>query len=317
LIYEWDFGDKTRAPGKDATHIYPQDGQYLVRLTVTDDHLARRVAETLIRVGDIAPDVAITSPGDATSFWRDKPSHCCRGKGPGGTGDSRRTNLLACHTARRAAAAGTGRRQWFNRQLCHAGHDTGWRLCRGAVQGQQCGWDGGRDAHRPVSPSQDGYIRTWWISKGFPFGTLDDDHLPGGEASYIVKPGDPLFRLVRSSSQSHKVTLLDYITPGVHTVAYAFVWVDVPEDRKGLLGMMSDDGIAVWLNGKNIWHNKISRFMPDDTRDIDLPPIELHQGLNSLLVKVDQNDGDWAFKVRVLYPDGSIMWDATVKTTAE
>ena len=96
-------------------------------------------------------------------------------------------------------------------------------------------------------------------------------------------------------------------------MSYAFVWIDVPEDRKGLLGMMSDDGIAVWLNGKEIWRNKVSRFMPNDTRDIDLPAIELKKGLNALLVKVDQNDGDWQFKARILNPDGSIMKDAVAK----
>jgi hypothetical protein len=163
-------------------------------------------------------------------------------------------------------------------------------------------------------PQEDGYIRSWWMSAGYPNATLDDDRLPGGEAGFIPTAGDPSWWVVRSSAKSRLVNLVNYITPAYKMAAYSFVWVDVPEDRKGLLGMMSDDGIAVWLNGKNIWKNKVSRFMPDDTRDIDLPAIELKKGLNALLVKVDQNDGDWGFKVRVLNPDGSIMQDATVKT---
>jgi len=157
----------------------------------------------------------------------------------------------------------------------------------------------------------DGYIRAWWLNGGYPYRTLDDDVLPGGEANYIARPGDKTAWAIRSPS--HNINLLNYITPSRKTVAYAFVWIESPEDRKGLLGMNSDDGLAAWLNGKEIWRNKVSRYMPDDLRDIDLPPIELKKGYNALLLKIDTNDGDWQFKARVLNPDGSIMRDVTAK----
>jgi glucose/arabinose dehydrogenase len=164
---------------------------------------------------------------------------------------------------------------------------------------------------RLYPPMSDGYIRSWWLNGGFPYLTLKEDAIPGGEANWVARPGDPGAWAIRSEARN--VNFLKYITPAYRTVAYAFVWVEVPEDRKGLLGMMSDDGIAVWLNGREIWRNPVSRFMPDDTRDIDLPAIELKKGLNALLIKVDQNDGDWQFKARVLNPDGSIMQDAVAK----
>ena len=315
LSYAWDFGDGTKAQGPETKHAYAANGQYLVRLTVTDAKGARRVAETLVTVGDAAPIVSITSPGNYSVYL------------PG-----QAVTLTAKATSLSGAA-------WPEAQ-------TGWRvtLHDGAqvsviteTVGSAASFtmpkatnDGAyvealyraQSANGLVSashvdlylPPADGYIRSWWLSSGFPFGTLGDDKLPGGEANFVAKPGDPIIQLIHSDSNSHKVNLLSYITPGYKTVAYGFVWVDVPEDRKGLLGMMSDDGIAVWLNGKNVWKNQISRYLPDDTRDIDLPPIELKKGLNALLVKVDQNDGDWGFKVRVLNPDGSIMQDATVKT---
>ena len=135
--------------------------------------------------------------------------------------------------------------------------------------------------------------------------------LPGGEANYIPKPDDPLAWPIRSATRN--VNFLRYITPVYKTMAYAFVWIDSPQERKGLLGMNSDDGIAAWLNGKEIWRHKISRYMPDDTRDIDLPAIQLKKGLNALLIKVDQNDGDWQFKARILNADGSIMRDVTAR----
>lgn len=160
-------------------------------------------------------------------------------------------------------------------------------------------------------PPGDGYIRAWWLNGGYPYRTLDDDMLPGGEANYIARPGDKTAWAIRSPSRN--INLRHYITPGRKTMAYAFVWIESPEDRKGLLGMNSDDGLAAWLNGKEIWRNKLSRYMPDDLRDIDLPPIELKKGYNALLLKIDTNDGDWQFKARVLNPDGSIMRDVTAK----
>jgi len=166
---------------------------------------------------------------------------------------------------------------------------------------------------------EDGYIRSWWLHGGYPGLTLQDDALPGGEANYMPRPEDRTAWVIRSPS--HNVNLLRYITPVTkpptsQNVAYAFVWIESPADRRGLLGMNSDDGLAAWLNGKEIWRNKVSRYMPDDLRDIDLPPIELKKGYNALLLKIDTNGGDWQFKARVLNPDGSIMRDVAAKLVA-
>lgn len=159
----------------------------------------------------------------------------------------------------------------------------------------------------------DGYIRSWWLNGSYPWRALEDDVLPNSEARYIATPSDKRAWAIHTPSRN--VDLKRYLSPSYRSVAYAFVWIVVPEERKGLLGMNSDDGIAAWLNGELIWRNKVSRYMPDDTRDIDLPPITLKKGYNALLVKVDNNDGEWRFKARVLNPDGSIMRDVVVKMT--
>ncbi|MCS6773808.1 MAG: PQQ-dependent sugar dehydrogenase [Thermoflexales bacterium] len=182
----------------------------------------------------------------------------------------------------------------------------------------------GRTATEKVNlyvPNSDGYIRSWWLVGGYPWRTLDDD--PIGEAKYVPSFDDPRAWTVRS--RSHNISLIDYITPSHQdtVIAYAFVWIVSPEDRKGLLGMNSDDGIAAWLNGQRIWYNRVNRAMPDDKRDIDLPPIELKKGYNALLLKIENVNrggdprlkgdwratGGWQFKARVLNPDGSIMRD--------
>jgi glucose/arabinose dehydrogenase len=169
------------------------------------------------------------------------------------------------------------------------------------------------------APHSDGYIRSWWLAGSTPWYDLNMDGL-GNESSFAPKPDDKRAWLIRSPTRH--VDLRRYVTPspGVFgvladkAITYAFVWIDVPEDRAGLLGMNSDDGLAAWLNGREIWRNKVGRTMPNDLRDIDLPPITLKKGRNALLIKVDTYGGDWQFKARVLNPDGSIMRDVQVRT---
>ena len=177
---------------------------------------------------------------------------------------------------------------------------------RGELRAQQA---------RLYAPASDGYIRSWWLIGGFPYRDLNQDAI--GETTYADPRRDPHAQRVHSTGW--RINFADYISPDSGTMAYALTWIDVPEDRTGLLGMLSDDGIAVWLNGREIWRNKVSRYVPkpgevDDLRDLDLPPIQLKKGRNVLLVKVDQNSGDWVFKVRVLNADGSVMRDALAKT---
>jgi glucose/arabinose dehydrogenase len=171
-------------------------------------------------------------------------------------------------------------------------------------------------------PHSDGYIRNWYLLGNSLWRDLNADTL-NGEAAYVMTPGDKRAWLVRSASGNIDLRALITPSPGTFGVladkasAYAFIWIDVPTDRTGLLGMNSDDGIAVWLNGAEIWRNKVGRTMPNDLRDIDLPPITLKKGRNALLIKVDTYGGDWQFKARVLNPDGSIMRDAVSVGLAE
>ncbi|HEY3342178.1 MAG TPA: PQQ-dependent sugar dehydrogenase [Anaerolineae bacterium] len=68
MTYHWDFGDGSQSHEPDAQHTYPVAGQYIVRLAVTDVKGGRRVTETLVTVGDAAPVVSITSPGNYSVY---------------------------------------------------------------------------------------------------------------------------------------------------------------------------------------------------------------------------------------------------------
>lgn len=83
---------------------------------------------------------------------------------------------------------------------------------------------------------------------------------------------------------------------------YAFVRLKSPENKRAVLLLGSDDGIKVWLNGTNILTNDASRGL---TPDEDVLNIELVSGWNSLLLKISDILGGWAFSARLTAPDGS------------
>ncbi|MCW1969099.1 MAG: PQQ-dependent sugar dehydrogenase [Anaerolineae bacterium] len=166
-----------------------------------------------------------------------------------------------------------------------------------------------------LSRLQDGYIRTWWLSRGYPNLKIDEAALDN-ETNFSLAIGDKRFSLIRSLSQN--IDLKNYLTPNEETftqathIAYAWVWVESPDERKALIGMNSDESLAVWLNQKEVWRNRVNRPFPDDFRDIDLPAVTLKKGLNQLLVKIAQTNASnatWGFKLRLLNADGSQMSD--------
>ena len=59
-----------------------------------------------------------------------------------------------------------------------------------------------------------------------------------------------------------------------------------------LLGIGSDDGAAVWLNGKEVLRVEATRACMGVT---DFAPVRLKKGRNRLLVKVENALGGWAF----------------------
>src|SRR5262249_15200540 len=84
-------------------------------------------------------------------------------------------------------------------------------------------------------------------------------------------------------------------------VAYALTWLHAPRDMTASLAIGSDDGVAVWLNGKEVFRNDVGRAYLSKA---DRMPIQLKQGANTLLLKISQGAGDWSFAAHVETPDG-------------
>jgi hypothetical protein len=87
------------------------------------------------------------------------------------------------------------------------------------------------------------------------------------------------------------------------TAAYALTEVTAPAAMKTELLLGSDDGIKVWLNGKQVH----SKGAPRPLRfDEDVVPVELQAGRNVLLLKVVQGIGGWEFAARLRDPEGQL-----------
>jgi glucose/arabinose dehydrogenase/PKD repeat protein len=68
LKYAWDFGDGTTSTEANPTKTYTVDGTYNVTLTVTDPDNLTGGANVAITVGNTAPTVTITTPGNGEVF---------------------------------------------------------------------------------------------------------------------------------------------------------------------------------------------------------------------------------------------------------
>ncbi len=74
LTYEWLFDGKTvGATQPNATHTYTRPGVYNAILKVTDQTGLVGMDTIAVKVGNAKPEVAITTPGNKSFFWENKP----------------------------------------------------------------------------------------------------------------------------------------------------------------------------------------------------------------------------------------------------
>jgi len=80
-------------------------------------------------------------------------------------------------------------------------------------------------------------------------------------------------------------------------IAYLWAQIEMPEDRTATLGVGSDDGVKVWLNGELLHQNWLYR---DVVPDNDLIPVTFKKGPNQLVLKIQNVLGPWGFCCRVV-----------------
>lgn len=85
-----------------------------------------------------------------------------------------------------------------------------------------------------------------------------------------------------------------------YSVAYAMTEIRLDAPAKILVGVGSDDGVKLFVNGTLVHSNWIARAT---TPDEDLVILDLKKGSNQILVKVQNIEGGWSFTMRKLGKD--------------
>ena len=104
-----------------------------------------------------------------------------------------------------------------------------------------------------------------------------------------------------------RVEFNNIFKPNDHVIAYAKTWVWSPQQMATEMLIGSDDGVKVWLNGRQIHKHDVARGL---LVDADRVPIRLTKGWNFVLVKVDQEGGGWSVVMRIRDPLGELKYSA-------
>ncbi|MBI4600412.1 MAG: HEAT repeat domain-containing protein [Planctomycetes bacterium] len=145
-------------------------------------------------------------------------------------------------------------------------------------------------------------VREWMLAAPFP---NEDDR--GLDATYPPEEGVDLaaehrgrdgpvrWRRVEAAPDGY-LDLARAIRPSDRFVAYLFMRLESPRDQEAEIALGSDDGVKVWLNGELVHSNHVHRAAEPEQ---DRLQAKLRNGLNDLLVKVDNGDGPTGIYVTV------------------
>ncbi|MCK5456076.1 MAG: hypothetical protein KAI45_03050, partial [Melioribacteraceae bacterium] len=124
----------------------------------------------------------------------------------------------------------------------------------------------------------------------------------GMKVKYSEKNIERTWFKIHNAEDKIHLTNLD---PKDMVVAYAFCQVESPKKQKTILSIGSNDGVRVFLNGEEVHesHDFNGRWLQADN---DYVPVELKQGTNNLMLKIDQGTGDFGYVVRFLDYDSVV-----------
>lgn len=157
-----------------------------------------------------------------------------------------------------------------------------------------------RTARRPATIQPDGFLREWLLLGPFSGdgrALLDRACIP--ETAVLPRTGlatnGRTWTAVATPQHRIDLTAQGDAWKAVSGCAYAHVYVHSPARTCAVLAIGSDDGAVIWLNGQCVFKLDAQRFVLNDE---DRICVELHEGWNRLLLKVQQYTGGWGFCAR-------------------
>lgn len=113
----------------------------------------------------------------------------------------------------------------------------------------------------------------------------------------VFKEGERMIKWLRPFKDGTFgiVDLAALLKPNENCYAYAAATVVADKDAEGVLLLGSDDGVTVWLDGKEVHRNPTARGVKVDE---DRVAVKLAAGSHSLVLRIDQGGGGWGFCAR-------------------
>jgi hypothetical protein len=154
------------------------------------------------------------------------------------------------------------------------------------------------------------FVTKWLLLGPFPGGGkhgLDLAHPPEREinlaARYPVGDGEVGWTPHAEPGWRGYVDFKQRFDPGNNDVvcAYALCWVTAPRETQAVLRLGTNDSVAVWLGGREVWRNDLGRHA---TIDEDIVPVTIPAGATPILLKIGQMGGQWGFYFRVTDAEG-------------
>jgi len=117
----------------------------------------------------------------------------------------------------------------------------------------------------------------------------------------IVRIGEDDYEWATLHSE-YGVIELTQVFDSWFVVAFAWAQIDMAKETQGVLGIGSDDCVEIWLNGKLIHKNMVTRGVVPDS---DCVPVTFKKGKNQLVMKILNYGGPWGFSCRLLCSEAS------------
>jgi Flp pilus assembly protein TadD len=161
-----------------------------------------------------------------------------------------------------------------------------------------------------------GFIETWWVIGPF------DNERGGGfaqtfgpeqqldlDASYDGKKRQVAWlRLPVNAPPGGVIDLDALVRPNDQVLCYAAACIESERDQPAVLHLGSDESFKVFCNGAEVGARDVRRRFAYDQ---DAVPLMLRRGANLLLLKICEQEGEFAFAARLAAPDGGPLPGAT------
>ena len=153
-----------------------------------------------------------------------------------------------------------------------------------------------------------GFITDWRVVGPFPW--CDDSDWetpfvqePGVDLSAAYTAGDKTmgWKPLETKEPSGLVDLSGAVARQDRCFAYAYAEIALDAGVNAEIRMGVDDGVRLWVNGKQVFENRLDRGVKIDE---DAVTVQFAPGVNTLLLKISQASGGGRFCVRLLTAQG-------------